>query len=71
MVQFEDSTLTLDAGEFVLELLPRVGEDGEVSAYWSVTTGLGFAFQFSEDDDGTPAIILGSPPYEYRFGKVE
>jgi CubicO group peptidase (beta-lactamase class C family) len=71
VVQFEGSTLTLDAGEFVLELLPRVGEDGEVIAYRSVTTGLGYEFQFSEDDDGNPAIILGSPPYEYRFEKVK
>jgi hypothetical protein len=42
-----------------------------VIAYRSVTTGLGYEFQFSEDDDGNPAIILGSPPYEYRFEKVK
>jgi CubicO group peptidase (beta-lactamase class C family) len=71
VVRFEEGSLTLDAGEFVVELLPRVGEDGEVIAYTSVTTGLGGEFQFSVDDDGNPAIVNGSPPREYRFEKVE
>ena len=70
-LQFREGSLTLDAGEFVLELLPRVGEDGEVVAYQSVTTVLGYEFQFGEDDSGNPVIVLGRPPYEYRFGKVE
>jgi hypothetical protein len=71
VVEFEGGTLTLDAGEFVLELLPRVGEDGNVIAYRSVTTGLGGEFQFSQDDDGNPVIVLGSPPYEYTFERVD
>ena len=41
VVELDDGTLTLDADEFKLELVPRVGEDGKVLAYKSVTTGLG------------------------------
>jgi len=67
----DDDVLTLDAGEFLMELLPKVDEDGEVEAYRSVTPGLGGEFQFSEDDDGNPIIIIGEGAYEYIFDKVE
>jgi len=43
----------------------------EVEAYRSVTPGLGGEFQFSEDDDGNPIIIIGEGAYEYIFEKVE
>lgn len=66
----DDGVLTLDAGEFLMELLPKVDEDGEVEAYRSVTPGLGGEFQFSEDDDGNPIIIIGEGAYEYIFEKV-
>lgn len=66
----EGETLTLDAGEFQMELLPRVNDDGEVT-YFSVTTGLGGEFQFREDDQGEPIIVLGGGAYEYTFTKVK
>jgi len=66
-----DDVLTLDAGEFLMELLPKVDEEGKIEAYRSVTPGLGGEFQFSEDDDGNPIIIIGEGAYEYIFDKVE
>lgn len=71
VLELDDGTLTLDAGEFKLELSPRVGEDGKVVAYRSITAGLGLEFQFAKDDDGNPVIVPGTPPYEYTFGKVD
>lgn len=70
-IALQDGVLTLDAGEFLMELLPKVDEDGEVEAYRSVTPGLEGEFQLSEDDDGNPIIILGEGAYEYIFEKVE
>jgi len=70
-IALQDGVLTLDTGEFLMELLPKVDEDGEVEAYRSVTPGLGGEFQLSEDDDGNPIIILGEGAYDYIFEKVE
>jgi hypothetical protein len=71
IVEFQDDVLTLDAGEFQVELLPRMGEDGKVIAYRSVTPGfLSTEFRFSEDDDGNPIIVRGGGVYEYSFEKV-
>ncbi len=66
----DDGVLTLDAGEFQLELLPRV-KDEEVVGYLSVTVGLGAEFQFEEDDDGNLTVTLGAGVVEYVFKKVE
>ena len=60
VIQFNGGQLTLDAGEFALELLPLVGEDGEVIAYRSVTTGLGGEFQFVSDEEDRPVILAAT-----------
>ena len=66
----EDGMLTLDAGEFKMDLLPRV-QDGEVRGYQSVTSGLSGEFRFEEDADGNPIVVLGAGAIRYVFEKVE
>jgi CubicO group peptidase (beta-lactamase class C family) len=69
-VELQSGLLTLDAGEFQMELMPQMGDEGEVIAYRSVTPGfLAMAFEFSEDDYGNPIIVRGSGENEYIFVK--
>ena len=70
-IALDDGVLTLDAGEFVMELLPRIGDDEEIKGYRSVTTGLAGEFRFTEDDEGNPIIVIGGGAIEYTFVKSE
>ena len=59
-----------DAGEFQVELRPQVDEDGEVTAYRAVTTGVPLlGFEFTEDDEGNPTIVYGRGVAEYTCEK--
>jgi CubicO group peptidase (beta-lactamase class C family) len=62
-----DGRLMLDAGEFAVELRPRVDEAGGAVfvAYGPPLTGV--SFEFKHNEDGKPAIVLLAPPDSYTF----
>jgi CubicO group peptidase (beta-lactamase class C family) len=73
VVELDDGTLVLDAGEFRMELLPRTDQDGQVASYWAITPpwlALNTGFRFSTDGAGNPTIVRGAAGNEYTFVKV-
>jgi len=63
----EGESLLADAGEFVVELVPHVGDDGEVDAYWSISSGLALELELLLAEDGRPTVVLGGGAAEYVF----
>ena len=56
----QDGRLTLDAGEFRLELLPLLNAEGETGSYWAITPPwlvFEMNLQFTKDETGEPVIL--------------
>lgn len=70
VLELEDGKLMADAGEFRVELVPHLDDEGEVDAYVSITSGLSISFQFEEDESGEPVVVLGAGAIEYTFRMV-
>jgi len=70
-LDLRDGTLILDAGEFQAELRPRVGEDGEIKGYFSITPGLQLELRLEWNADGEPIVAMGGGATEYRFERLK
>ncbi|MDX2141585.1 MAG: serine hydrolase domain-containing protein [Chloroflexota bacterium] len=69
-LRYEDGQFVADAGEFVVELRPNVGEDAEPDTYLTFGPPVpGLAVRFV-DNDGVLQLVLGSAPLEYTFERV-
>jgi hypothetical protein len=66
-----DGTVVCDAGEFASDIRAYEDDEGEL-VYFSYDPPLpGLPFDFGEDDDGNPVLIIGYGVDEYAFEKVE
>lgn len=72
VLSFDVGKLTLDAGEFVTELRPKLDSKGEMEGYIQLDPPLqGLVYKFIEADDGAPIIALGEGAIEYTFVRSE
>jgi len=69
VLTYTDDKLTLDAGEFAVELRSFETDSGE-TRYVSISPAWDFGFNFTEDDAGDPTIVLGAGLVEYTFTPV-
>ena len=67
-ISLQDGKLILDAGEFASELRTRTSQGNTTYLIFNPPLA-GSSFQFKQDANGQPMIVLTSPPDEYTFIK--
>jgi hypothetical protein len=70
-LRYENDSLVADAGEFVVELRPNLGEDAPPNSF--ITFGApsaGLPFVFVEEG-GSYKLVVGANVAEYTFERIE
>jgi CubicO group peptidase (beta-lactamase class C family) len=68
---FEGDDLTLDVGEFAVEVRATRDDEGEIDYVGFTPPLVGLVLHFEEGNDGRPVVRFGEAAIRYAFEKVE
>jgi CubicO group peptidase (beta-lactamase class C family) len=71
-LSWEDGRLTMDVGEFVIEIRSREEEDGDITyGAYTPSAVAGMPVELQEDEQGNPVVVFGVGVLEYTYEKVD